>query len=147
MLKATGKVGPCAYQVPDDASHDRLHINPCLRDFFCQQGSQQSVAWQASTASSLLSRTGLSLEAFEICWCGCCCAGCFSMQEVRTSQRNAAKSKGDAPAPPEQQPASQPKYFPQVPQGSAQQLANFWAQANGQVCPNAYRPLCGRLAG
>jgi hypothetical protein len=120
-----------------------MNINPGVRRVIRQQGSQQSVAWQAS---SFLSRTGLSLEAFEICWCGCCCAGRFSMQEVRTSQRNAAKSKGDAPAPPEQQPASQPNYFPQAPQGSAQQLANFWAQANGQVCPNSYRPLCDCLA-
>lgn len=60
------------------------------------------------------------------------------MQEPRQSQRTAAKVKTQQQAPAadvqQQQPVSQPGYFPQANAGTAQQLASLWAaHGNGQV--------------
>jgi hypothetical protein len=119
-----------------------VHIHPSLRRVIRQQGSQHGLAWQPAHFPA---HTGLSPAAFE----SSCAVGCgvrrSSMQEVRTSQRNAGKGKGDGPAPPEQQATAQATYFPQASQGSAQQLANFWAQANGQVRRTPRYPSHDRL--
>jgi hypothetical protein len=108
----------------------QAHNTLCLRRVIRQQGSQHGLAWQpAHLPHARGCQCGRSKSAVpEAPACGA-----SAMQEVRTSQRTAAKGKGDGLAQPEQQPASQASYFPQAAPGSAQQLANFWAQANGQV--------------
>lgn len=114
--------------------------HPCTFDYHLANegvriwGAVSLPCWRPAHAQHF--HRGASSNLLQQLCAQLCAAGI--MQEVRQSQRNAAKAaKGQVDASQaEQQPASQPSYFPQASQGAgAQQLAQFWAATNSQAGP------------